>query len=197
MGIEAGRGYRTEVGTALAAAMSVTGISKASAAVVSGSGFSVVAGDYVYMGQVDGMVELSYVVARVAASPTPTASAFTLEGIDSTNFGTWSASAGVQKINTWSTLAQATSVDFGAGQVESLDATTLLDVARQLVGQFGRARQHRQHDGHADDVEHGDRDEHRPGAALEMSMGRAPLPLVSWLVRVLKGAHRQRIQSPP
>lgn len=78
MGIEAGRGYRTEVGTALAAAMSVTGISKASAAVVSGSGFSVVAGDYVYMGQVDGMVELSYVVARVAASPTPTASAFTL-----------------------------------------------------------------------------------------------------------------------
>ena len=131
MGIEAGRGYRTEVGTALAAAMSVTGISKASAAVVSGTGFSVAAGDYVYMGQVDGMVELSYVVARVAASPTPSATAFTLEGIDSTNFGTWSASAGVQKVNTWSTLAQATSVDFGAGQVESLAATTLLDVARQ------------------------------------------------------------------
>lgn len=131
MAVEAGRAYRVEVGTALAGAMTVTGISKATQAVVSGSGFSVVGGDYVYLGQVDGMVELSYVVARVASSPTPTATSFTLENIDSTNFGTWIASTGVQKVSTWSTLAQVTAVDFGAGQVDSLDVTTLLDVARQ------------------------------------------------------------------
>lgn len=131
MPLDVGRAFRCEVGTALSSALNVTGISRASAAAVSGTGFTVAAGDFVYMGQVDGMVELSFVVARVAASPAPTATAFTLEGIDSTNFGTWIASPGVQRITTWSTLAQVTSVDFGAGQVDSLDATTLLDVSRQ------------------------------------------------------------------
>lgn len=140
MAIEVGRQVRLEYGSALAAAMSVSGISKASAAVVNGSGFTVVAGDFIYLGQVDGMTELSYVVARVASSPAPTATAFTLEGIDSTNFGTWTASTGVQKVNTWATIAAATSVDFGAGSVESLDITTLIDSARQnTAGLLSRA----------------------------------------------------------
>lgn len=132
MGIEVGRNYRLEVGTALAAAMTVTGISKASEAIVSGSGFSVVAGDYVLFGAVDGMAELSYVLGRVKATPTPTATAFTLEGIDSTNFGTWTAGT-CQKVSTFATLSTATAIDFGAGSVESLDATTLLDVTKQSV----------------------------------------------------------------
>jgi len=140
MGIEVGRQVRLEYGSALAAAMSVTGISKASAAVVSGTGFTVVAGDFVYLGEVEGMTQLSYVVARVAASPAPGATSFTLEGIDSTNFGTWTASTGVQKISTWSTISAATSVDFGSGSVESLDVTTLLDAARQnTAGLLSRA----------------------------------------------------------
>lgn len=122
---DAGRGYRTEVGTALAAAVTVTAISKASEAVVTASNtFS--AGDWVLFGQVDGMTELSYMLARVKS---PSGTQFTLEDVDSTNFGTWTA-GGCQKITTWSTLADATGVDFGAGSVESLDATTLLDVTR-------------------------------------------------------------------
>ena len=131
MGIEVGRAYRLEYGSALGAAMSVTGISKATQAVVSGTGFTVTAGQFVFLGPVEGMAELNNVVARVATSPTPTATAFTLEGIDSTNFGTWVASPGVQVITTWTTIAQVTSVDFGAGAVESIDITTLLDTARQ------------------------------------------------------------------
>lgn len=122
---DAGRGYRTEVGTALAAAVTVTAISKASEAVVTASNtFS--AGDWVLFGQVDGMTELSYMLARVKS---PSGTQFTLEGVDSTNWGTWTA-GGCQKITTWSTLADATGVDFGAGSVESLDATTLIDVTR-------------------------------------------------------------------
>jgi hypothetical protein len=140
MPVEAGRQVRLEYGSTLSAAMTVTGISRASAAVVSGSGFAVVAGDFVYMGQVDGMVELSFVVARVAASPTPTATAFTLEGIDSTNFGNWVSSPGVQRITAWTTIAQATSVDFGAGSVEQLPVTTLLDSTTQnIAGLLSRA----------------------------------------------------------
>lgn len=127
MAIEVGRQVRLEYGSALAAALTVTGISKASEAVVTASN-TLVAGDYVLMGAVDGMVELSYVVARVKA---PSGTQFTLEGVDSTNFGTWTASTGVQKITTWATIAAATSLDFGTGSVESLDITTLLDTYRQ------------------------------------------------------------------
>jgi hypothetical protein len=131
MGIEVGRAYRLEYGSALAAAMSVTGISKATQAVVSGTGFTVTAGQFVFLGAVDGMTELNNVVARVATSPTPSATAFTLEGIDSTSFGDWVASPGVRAVTTWTTIAQITGVDFGAGSVDSIDITTVLDTARQ------------------------------------------------------------------
>ena len=127
MGIEVGRNYRVEVGTTLAAALTVTAISKASEAVVTASN-TYSAGDYVVFGAVDGMTELSYRVARVKS---PSGTSFTLEGLNSTSWGTWTAGT-CQKI-TWATLAQATSVDFGAGSVESLDATTLLDVTRQAI----------------------------------------------------------------
>jgi len=126
MAIEAGRGYRLEVGTALAAAVVVTAISKATEAVVTATN-TLAAGDYVMFGQVDGMAELSYMVAKVKS---PSGTQFTLEGIDSTNWGTWTAGA-CQKVNTWSTIAQATSVDFGSGSVDELDVTVLLDISKQ------------------------------------------------------------------
>lgn len=125
MAVEAGRNYRTEVGTVLATAVTVTAISKASEAVVTASN-TFTAGDWVQFGQVDGMTELSFILARVKS---PSGTQFTLEGIDSTSWGTWTAGT-CQKVNTWATLATATSVDFGAGSVDSLDATTLLDVTR-------------------------------------------------------------------
>lgn len=127
MAIEVGRQYRVEVSTTLATALTVTGISKASEAVVTASN-SLVAGSYVLFGEVQGMSELSYRVARVKS---PSGTSFTLEGINSTNWGTWTA--GTCQLITWSTLSQATSVDFGAGSVESLDATTLLDTTRQSI----------------------------------------------------------------
>lgn len=130
MAIEIGRGYRVEVGTALAVAVAATGVSKATEAVVSGTGFTVGAGDFVMFGAVDGMPELGFIVARVKASPAPTATAFTLEGINSTAWGTF-ISGSFQRITTWSTLAQATSIDFGAGTVDNLEITTLLDVVKQ------------------------------------------------------------------
>ncbi len=133
MPIEAGRGYRLEVGTALAAALTVTGVSKASEAVVTATN-TLAIGDFVMFGQVDGMTELSFLVARVK---TPTGTNFVLEGVDSTNWGTWTAGT-CQRVTTWSTISTATSVDFGAGTVDNLDATTLVDISKQsLAGMLG------------------------------------------------------------
>lgn len=127
MAIEVGREYRLELGTVLATAITVTGISKAAEAVVTAVN-TFQAGDWVMFGEVVGMVELNYVTARVKA---PSGSSFTLEGIDSTAFGTWTSGT-CQKITTWSTVAQATSVDFGSGSAEEIDVTVLLDSARQV-----------------------------------------------------------------
>lgn len=128
MAIEAGRGVTLEVGTVLASAITVTGISKASEAVVTATN-TFANGDWVMFGEVEGMVELSYVVARVK---TVTGANFVLENVDSTLFGTWTSGT-CQKVTTWSTLSTATSVDFGAGSVEQLDATTLRDIRRKSV----------------------------------------------------------------
>jgi hypothetical protein len=128
MAIEAGRGYRLEVGTALAAALTVTGVSKATEAVVTATN-TLANGDFVMFGPVDGMTELSYLTARVK---TVSGSSFVLEGIDSTNWGTWSAGT-CQRVTTWSTISTATSIDFGAGSVDNLDATTLVDVSKQSL----------------------------------------------------------------
>jgi hypothetical protein len=127
MAIEVGREYRLELGTTLGTALTVTGISKASEAVVTAVN-TLEAGDYVFFGEVQGMVELSYIVARVK---TPSGSAFTLEGVDSTAFGTWTSGA-CQEVTAWSTVALATSVDFGSGSAEEIDVTVLLDSTRQV-----------------------------------------------------------------
>lgn len=128
MAIEAGRGYRVEVGTALAAALTVTAVSRASEAVVTATN-TLTAGTWVMFGAVDGMFELSFQVARVKS---PSGTQFTLEGVDSTNWGVWTAGT-CQAITTWSTLGQATGVDFGAPSVDELDITSLLDVTKMKL----------------------------------------------------------------
>jgi hypothetical protein len=128
MAIEVGRNYRLEVGTALAAALTVTGVSKASEAVVTATN-TLANGDFVMFGAVDGMTELSFLVARVK---TVSGTSFVLEGVDSSAWGTWTAGT-CQRVTTWGTLSTATSIDFGAGSVASLEATTLLDITEQKL----------------------------------------------------------------
>jgi hypothetical protein len=130
MAIEVARNYRFEVGTVYGGDITITAISKAAQPVVTGT-HSLIIGDYVLFGAIDGMSELSYVLARVSAISTTVS--FTLEAADitnSTNFGTF-VSGTAKKVTTFATLSTATSVDFGAGAVEALDVTTLVDIARQ------------------------------------------------------------------
>lgn len=125
MAIEVGRQYRLEYASALASALTVTGISNASEAVVTASN-SLTNGDYVFFGVVDGMYELSYMLCKIKSA---SGSGFTLDGVNSSTWGTWTAGT-CQKVNTFSTIAKATTVDFGSGSVESLDVTVLLDATR-------------------------------------------------------------------
>lgn len=126
MAIEVGRQYTLEVGTAVAAALTVTGVSKAAEALVTASN-SLTNGDYVMFAAVEGMIELSYLVARIKSA---SGTNFVLEGVDSQAWGTWTSGA-CSKITTWSVLSQATSVDFGSGSVEEIDVTVLQDATRQ------------------------------------------------------------------
>lgn len=74
-----------DVQTALAAAKTITAITKANPAVASSTAHGYTAGDIVLL-KIVGMRELNYAVVRVA---NPTTDAFELEGIDSTTFGTF------------------------------------------------------------------------------------------------------------
>jgi hypothetical protein len=132
MAIEVGREYRLEVHNTLAAPTTITAITKANPAVVSAAGHGIQAGDFVIL-KVDGMVEVDHLVVRVSATGL-TAGAFELVGINSTNFGTFTTGT-VERVTAWATIGATTSVDFGAGQAEEIDVTTLLDsTKRKLQG---------------------------------------------------------------
>jgi hypothetical protein len=122
-----GREYRLEVQSTADTAKTITGITKAPQAVVSAASHGLTAGDYVLL-SVEGMDEVNDMVARVANTTTGT---FELEGVNSTNFGTF-ANGTFREISAWMTVGQATAVDYGQGSAEEIDTTVLLDRTRRV-----------------------------------------------------------------
>ena len=115
--------------SAIATAINVTGISKASEGVVTATN-SFIAGDIVFL-EVQGMYQVDQRVARVKS---PTASTFVLEGIDTTNFDTFSSGT-VAKVTLGTSITTATSISASGGDFEMIDATTIHANARsQLPG---------------------------------------------------------------
>jgi hypothetical protein len=106
----------------------ITGITKANPAVVSVTAHGYANGDIVILTDVEGMVEVNNLVARVANQASGT---FELAGVNSTNFGTF-VSGEVAEITAFTTVTQATGVDFGAGSAEEIDMTTLIDSTRRV-----------------------------------------------------------------
>jgi hypothetical protein len=115
-----------------AAALTITGITKASPGVVSYTGTDPTDGDYVVLA-VQGMYQLDAVVARidnvVGASNT-----FELEGIDTTLYDTFvSGTAEVVTIGT--NLGSVTSINASGGDFDFIDVTTIHDnVKKQIPG---------------------------------------------------------------
>lgn len=120
------------VQSALAAALTITAISKASPGVVTYTGTDPSNGDYVLLA-VQGMSQLDARVLRVA-NVNGGANTFELEGEDTTDYDTFSS--GTAEVITFGTsLATATGLQASGGDFDMIDITTIHDsVKKQIPG---------------------------------------------------------------
>lgn len=118
------------VQSALAAAKTITAITKANPAVVSSAAHGYSNGDYVLLA-VQGMYQINYRVMRVAGVTTDS---FQLEGEDSTNYATF-VSGSCQKITFGTTLSTLTNINASGGDFDFIQTTTIHDsVKTQIPG---------------------------------------------------------------
>jgi hypothetical protein len=114
------------VQTALGAAKTITGITKANPGVVTSTSHGLANGTYVLL-TIVGMFELDQVVARVANQTTNT---FELEGIDTTTYNTF-VSGSAYAITFGSSMSTAQGVNVSGGEPEFVDITTVHDNVRK------------------------------------------------------------------
>jgi hypothetical protein len=117
---------RVEVQATLSAAKTITAISKATSAVVTSNAHGLSVGDVVVFA-VQGMGELNQVAARVTAQDTNT---FTLGGIDSTTFGTFTSGT-CNEVETFDTFASLQNISLPNQEANKLDITTIHDTQGQ------------------------------------------------------------------
>jgi hypothetical protein len=127
MTAEVARNARLEVQATIDAAKMITAISKANPGVATSTAHGYANGDVVVLA-IEGMTELDGMVVRVAAVA---ANTFELEGVDTTNFGTFTSGT-AKEVLTWLTVSGATQVNFGAGSAEQLEKTTLVDRTKRF-----------------------------------------------------------------
>lgn len=128
--------YRTsvKVSTATAAAKSITSITKANPMVVTSSAHGLSVGAVVVFASIGGMVELNGVAGVVTAQDTNT---FTIGGIDSTNFTTYT-SGGTATPHTMTQVLNVTNYDRQSEEAEEFDATNLMSTKKEyLLGLTG------------------------------------------------------------
>lgn len=106
--------------SALAAAKTITAITKASPGVASSTAHGYSNGDFVFL-TVSGMYQLNDKVARVSSVTTDT---FALEGVDTTLFDTFSSGT-AEKITFGTSITTATTITSSGGNFEFIDSTTI------------------------------------------------------------------------
>lgn len=115
--------------SALAADITITAISKANPGVVTATN-TLVNGDYVYL-SVQGMFQLDGKVVRVSAA---SGTNFTLEGVDTTTFDTFSSGT-AKKITFGTSITTATTMSASGGDFDFIDTTTIhSSVKTQIPG---------------------------------------------------------------
>ena len=131
-----GRNTRVEVQKTLAVANPITAITNANPGVVTYTGTDPTDGDIIVIdADIDGMSELAQQVVRVSAEST-SGNTLELEGLNTTNFGTFSGTSSFQIVSAWSTLGYARSLNAGSASPNKIDATVLLDsIKKYLLGQ--------------------------------------------------------------
>lgn len=114
--------------SALAAAKDITAITKANPAAVSSATHGLTTGDYVKL-TVQGMHQLN---ARAFKVTVIDAGSYSLDGIDSTAFDTFSDGSG-EEITFGTTLGTVTSLTGSGGEFDFLDTTTVHDSIRTQI----------------------------------------------------------------
>jgi hypothetical protein len=114
--------------SALAAADTITAITKATTGVATAAAHGFVNGDYVVL-TVQGMSQVDSMVVRVANKTNDT---FELEGVNTTSYDTFSS--GTAELITFGTsLATATSVNASGGDFDFIDVTTIHDAVKKEI----------------------------------------------------------------
>lgn len=116
--------------SALAAALTITGITKANPGVVTYTGTDPVNGDYVLL-TVQGMHQLDGRVFRVA-NVNGAGNTFELEGENTTSYDTFTSGT-LQIITFGTTLATATTLSASGGDFEFVDTTTIHQAIRTQI----------------------------------------------------------------
>lgn len=107
--------------SAIAAAVTITGISKASPGIVTTSAAHGYANGDIVLLEVNGMFQVNQRVFRVASV---TSTTFALEGEDTTNYDTFSSGT-VKKVTLGTSITTATSISSSGGDFEFIDTTTI------------------------------------------------------------------------
>lgn len=114
--------------SAIAAAKSITGITKASPGVVTSTAHGYSNGDIVFL-LVEGMRQLNEKVVRVANVATDT---FELEGVDTTDFDTFSSGT-AEAVTLATSITSATTVSASGGDFDFIDTTTIHDNTKKQI----------------------------------------------------------------
>lgn len=124
-------GVAIAVQSALATAVTLSGITKANPAVCSyASGADPVNGDFVLL-KIQGMSQLDYRVAR-CANVNGAGNTFELEGIDSTSYDTFSSGT-FEVITFGTTLSSVAGLSVSGGDFNMIDVTTIADAVNKQV----------------------------------------------------------------
>lgn len=124
------KGVAVAVQSALATALTITGITKASPGVVTYTGTDPSNGDYVVL-DVLGMTQLNGRVVRVA-NVNGAGNTFELEGVDTSAFDTFSSGT-CQVITFGTSLSTAVGITASGGDFDFEDTTTIHDTQRTQV----------------------------------------------------------------
>ena len=106
--------------SALAAEKTITAITKADPGVATCTANGFTNGDYLFL-EVQGMHQVNYRVVRVASVATDS---FALEGIDTTDFDTFTSGT-AKKITFGTSITTATSLSASGGDFDFIDTTTI------------------------------------------------------------------------
>jgi len=114
--------------SALAAAKTITGITKASPGVVTSTSHGYSNGDIVFL-TVSGMYQINDKPVRVAGVTTDT---FQLEGVDTTSFDTFSSGT-AEKVTLGTSITTATTITSSGGNFDMINATTIHGNAKSEI----------------------------------------------------------------